>query len=87
MKILVADDLPASAIELLHKEVWDIDARTGRTPEQLANDLAHQSDDEAHDTLARLPGVSSATIDYDTGPFPRRMPWLASHIRIEIAER
>lgn len=55
--------------------------------EQLVNDLAHQSDDEAHATLARLPGVSSATIDYDTGPFPRRMPWLASHIRIEIAER
>ena len=39
MKILVADDLPASALDLLHKEGWDIDARTGRTPEQLAHDL------------------------------------------------
>ncbi len=39
MKILVADDLPASALDLLRAEGWDIDARTGRTPEQLANDL------------------------------------------------
>jgi D-3-phosphoglycerate dehydrogenase len=39
VKILVADDLPASALDLLHKEGWDIDARTGRTPEQLAHDL------------------------------------------------
>ena len=54
---------------------------------QLATDLAHLSDDEAHDLLARLPGVSSATIDYDTVPFPQRMPWLASHIRVEVAER
>lgn len=54
---------------------------------QLANDLAHLSDDKAHDFLARLPGVSSATIDYDTGPFPHRLPWLASHIRVEVAER
>jgi hypothetical protein len=55
--------------------------------ERLANDLAHLSDDDAHAILARLPGVSSANIAYDSGPFPRRMPWLASHIRIEIAER
>lgn len=40
MKIVVADDLPASALDLLRAEGWDVDARTGRTPEQLAQDLA-----------------------------------------------
>ncbi|HZL96642.1 MAG TPA: hypothetical protein VFB99_23505, partial [Vicinamibacterales bacterium] len=39
MKILIADDLPASAIDLLRSEGWDIDARTGRSPEQLATDI------------------------------------------------
>jgi hypothetical protein len=54
---------------------------------QLARELAHQTDDEAHAIIARLTGVSSASIDYQTGPFPRRMPWLASHITIEVADR
>lgn len=40
MKIVVADDLPASALNLLTSEGWDIDARTGRTPEALAADVA-----------------------------------------------
>ena len=40
MKILVADDLPASALELLRAEGWDIDARTGRSPDELARDIA-----------------------------------------------
>ena len=40
MKIIVADDLPASALELLRAEGWDVDARTGRAPDQLAQDLA-----------------------------------------------
>jgi hypothetical protein len=53
---------------------------------QLAKDLANESDDEVHATIAAIPGVSSSTIDYDTGPFPRRMPWLASHITIRIAD-
>ncbi|HET9567073.1 MAG TPA: NAD(P)-dependent oxidoreductase, partial [Vicinamibacterales bacterium] len=39
MKILIADDLPASAIDLLRNEGWEIDARTGRSPEQLATDI------------------------------------------------
>jgi D-3-phosphoglycerate dehydrogenase len=39
MKIVVADDLPASALDLLRNEGWDVDARTGRSPEQLAADL------------------------------------------------
>jgi len=39
VKILIADDLPASAIDLLRNEGWDIDARTGRSPEQLATDI------------------------------------------------
>jgi D-3-phosphoglycerate dehydrogenase / 2-oxoglutarate reductase len=38
--IVVADDLPASALDLLRAEGWDVDARTGRNPEQLAADLA-----------------------------------------------
>ncbi|HXG88383.1 MAG TPA: phosphoglycerate dehydrogenase [Vicinamibacterales bacterium] len=40
MKIIVADDLPASALELLRAEGWNIDARSGRTPAELAVDLA-----------------------------------------------
>jgi len=40
MKIVVADDLPASALELLRAEGWEVDARTGRAPDQLAADLA-----------------------------------------------
>ena len=40
MKIVVADDLPASALNLLRAEGWEVDARTGRAPDQLAIDLA-----------------------------------------------
>jgi len=41
LKIVVADDLPASALELLRAEVgWTIDARTGRTPADLAAELS-----------------------------------------------
>ena len=40
MKIVVADDLPASALDLLRAEGWTIDARAGRAPDQLAADLA-----------------------------------------------
>src|SRR5688500_17962755 len=39
MKIVVADDLPASAIYLLRAEGWDVDARSGRQPADLAADL------------------------------------------------
>jgi D-3-phosphoglycerate dehydrogenase len=39
LKIVVADDLPATALELLRAEGWEIDARTGRAPDQLAADL------------------------------------------------
>jgi len=41
MKIVVADDLPPSALELLRAEAgWTIDARSGRSPSALAADLA-----------------------------------------------
>ncbi|MBW8860952.1 MAG: phosphoglycerate dehydrogenase, partial [Acidobacteria bacterium] len=41
MRIVVADDLPASSLELLRAESgWVVDARSGRTPEALAADLA-----------------------------------------------
>jgi D-3-phosphoglycerate dehydrogenase len=40
VKIVVADDLPASAIALLRAEGWDVDARSGRTAPELAVDLA-----------------------------------------------
>ena len=41
VKVVVADDLPASALELLRAEPgWQIDARSGRSPADLANDLA-----------------------------------------------
>ena len=41
MHIVVADDLPASALELLRAEGWAVDARSGRTPDQLKADLAN----------------------------------------------
>ena len=40
MNILIADGLVAPAQDLLTAEGWDIDARSGRTPDQLAGDLA-----------------------------------------------
>ena len=41
MKIVVADDLPPSALELLRAEAdWIVDARPGRQPSALAADLA-----------------------------------------------
>src|SRR5262249_50878332 len=41
MRIVVADDLPASSLDLLRAESgWVIDARSGRTPDALAGDLA-----------------------------------------------
>jgi D-3-phosphoglycerate dehydrogenase len=41
MKIVVADDLPASAIALLHTESgWTVDAASGRPPDVLASALA-----------------------------------------------
>jgi D-3-phosphoglycerate dehydrogenase len=39
--IVVADDLPKSALALLQAEGWTVDARTGRTPDQLAADVAN----------------------------------------------
>jgi D-3-phosphoglycerate dehydrogenase len=41
MKIVVADDLPASALDLLSAEAgWIVDARAGRAPAALAADVA-----------------------------------------------
>jgi D-3-phosphoglycerate dehydrogenase len=40
MKIIVADDLPAAALDLLRAEGWSVDARSGRTPADLAIDVA-----------------------------------------------
>ena len=40
MKIIVADSLPASALEVLQADGWIVDARTGRAPKELAADLA-----------------------------------------------
>jgi D-3-phosphoglycerate dehydrogenase len=40
MKIVVADDLPASAVELLRAEGWSVDARAHRPRSVLAADLA-----------------------------------------------
>jgi D-3-phosphoglycerate dehydrogenase len=39
LNIVVADDLPPSALDVLRAEGWKVDARTGRTPEQLATDI------------------------------------------------
>ena len=40
MKIIVADSLPTSALEVLQADGWIVDARTGRAPKELAVDLA-----------------------------------------------
>jgi D-3-phosphoglycerate dehydrogenase / 2-oxoglutarate reductase len=41
MKIVVADDLPASALDVLRADAdWEVDARTGRSAATLAADLA-----------------------------------------------
>jgi D-3-phosphoglycerate dehydrogenase / 2-oxoglutarate reductase len=40
VKILVADDLPPSSLDLLRAEGWEVDARTGRTPDELTRDIA-----------------------------------------------
>jgi len=52
----------------------------------LAKRLAHQDDDQAHAILAALPEVSATRIEYRSGPFPQRMPWLASRITVQLAE-
>jgi D-3-phosphoglycerate dehydrogenase len=40
MKIVVSDDLPDSALDILRTEGWEVDARSGRKPDELARDLA-----------------------------------------------
>ena len=40
MKIIVADELPASALEVLRADGWIVDSRTGRSPKDLSVDLA-----------------------------------------------
>ena len=40
MKIVIADDLAPSAVDLLRREDWTVDARTGRSRSRLAADLA-----------------------------------------------
>jgi D-3-phosphoglycerate dehydrogenase len=40
LNIVVADDLPPTALDILRAEGWTVDARTGRSPEQLAADVA-----------------------------------------------
>jgi D-3-phosphoglycerate dehydrogenase len=40
MKIIVADTLPASALELLKADGWTVDAKSGRSPDELAGDLS-----------------------------------------------
>ncbi len=40
MKVVVSDELPESALAILRGEGWDVDARAGRKPDELAKDLA-----------------------------------------------
>ena len=67
LKIVIADDLPASAVELLRAEAgWIVDARSGRKPDVLAADLA-----DADALLVR----SATTVD-------AHLLSAASHLRI-----
>jgi len=39
MLIVVADELPKSAVELLKAEGWNVDSKSGRSPEELSRDI------------------------------------------------
>lgn len=39
IKVVVSDDLPESALDILRREGWSVDARSGRPPAELAKDL------------------------------------------------
>lgn len=39
MKIIISDPLPSSVTEFLQNEGWTVDARSGRSPEDLSNDI------------------------------------------------
>jgi D-3-phosphoglycerate dehydrogenase / 2-oxoglutarate reductase len=41
MRIVVADDLPKTALELFKAEGWDVDSKSGRSPEELAKDIVN----------------------------------------------
>ena len=65
MKIIVADDLPASALDLLRAESgWVVDARSGRRAAELVNDIA-----DADALLVR----SATTVDADLLKAARRL--------------
>jgi D-3-phosphoglycerate dehydrogenase len=67
LKIVVADDLPVSALDLLRAEAgWQVDARSGRKPAELAQDLS-----DADALLVR----SATTVD-------ARLIDAAPHLRI-----
>ena len=64
MKIVIADPLPSSAADLLRDEGWDVDAQTGRTPDELyaaledADALIVRSATRVDaDLIARAPGL------------------------------
>jgi phosphoglycerate dehydrogenase-like enzyme len=65
MRIVVADDLPKTALDLLTAEGWTVDARSGRTPEQLIADLA-----EADALVVR----SATKVPRSCGPSPAPAP-------------
>lgn len=41
MLIVVADDLPKTALELLKAEGWHVDSKSGRSPEELSKDIVN----------------------------------------------
>ena len=64
MKIVIADPLPSSAADLLRDQGWDIDARTGRTADELHAALANadalivrSATRVDADLIARAPGL------------------------------
>src|SRR3989441_9408938 len=62
MKIVVADDLPPSALELLRAEAdWIVDARSGRQPSALAADLADAASARGI-LVVNAPGANSISV-------------------------
>jgi D-3-phosphoglycerate dehydrogenase len=63
LKIVIADDLPASALELLRAEAsWVVDARSGRKPDALAADMV-----DADAIMVRSATVTAALMDAAPG--------------------
>ena len=71
MHIVVADDLPAAAVQLLRDEGWSVDAATGRTPAELLPAMA-EADALIVRSATRVTAALIAAAPKPSGDRPRR---------------